>query len=67
MCRGPHGTFVCDTGFDEIAAKERARKITHPVGDGIKALGLQPDQVDGCHGTVRPGVENTSNDVSESW
>ena len=46
VIQGPHGTFVCDTGFDEIAAKERARKITHPVGDGIKALGLQPDKVD---------------------
>jgi Metallo-beta-lactamase superfamily len=46
VIQGPHGTFVCDTGFDEVAAKERARKITHPVGDGIKALGLQPDKVD---------------------
>jgi len=46
VIQGPHGTFVCDTGFDEVAAKERARKITHPVGDGIKALGLQPDKID---------------------
>ena len=46
VIKGPHGTFVCDTGFDEVAAKERARKITHPVGEGLKALGVQPDKVD---------------------
>ena len=46
VIQGPHGTFVCDTGFDEIAAKERARKIIHPVGEGLKALGLQPDRVE---------------------
>ena len=46
VIQGPHGTFVCDTGFDEIAAKERARKIIHPVGQGLKALGLQPDRVE---------------------
>ena len=32
VIQGPHGTFVCDTGFDEVAAKERARKITAPGG-----------------------------------
>ena len=46
VIKGPHGTFVCDTGFDEAAAKERGRKITHPVGDGLKALGVEPDKVD---------------------
>lgn len=43
---GPHGTFVCDTGFDEKAAKERGRKIIKPVGEGLKALGVEPDHVD---------------------
>jgi len=46
VIKGPHGTFVCDTGFDEVAAKERARKIIHPVGEGLQALGIAPDKVD---------------------
>jgi glyoxylase-like metal-dependent hydrolase (beta-lactamase superfamily II) len=46
VIKGPHGVFVCDTGFDETAAKERGRKIIHPVGEGLQALGVQPDQVD---------------------
>jgi glyoxylase-like metal-dependent hydrolase (beta-lactamase superfamily II) len=43
--KGPHGIFVCDTGFDEKAAKERGRKIIKPVGEGLKALGIEPDHV----------------------
>ena len=46
MIKGPHGTFVVDTGFDEAAAKERSRKIIHPVGEGLKALGVDPDKVE---------------------
>jgi glyoxylase-like metal-dependent hydrolase (beta-lactamase superfamily II) len=46
VIKGPHGTFVCDTGFDETAAKERGRTIIHPVGEGLQALGVAPDQVD---------------------
>jgi glyoxylase-like metal-dependent hydrolase (beta-lactamase superfamily II) len=46
VIKGAHGTFVCDTGFDEAAAKERSRTIIHPVGEGLKALGVQPDKVD---------------------
>ena len=46
VIKGPHGTFVCDTGFDVAAAKERSRTIIHPVGEGLKALGVQPDKVD---------------------
>ena len=46
VIKGPHGVFVCDTGFDEAAAKERARKIIHPVGEGLKALGVDPDKVE---------------------
>ena len=44
--KGPHGTFVCDTGFDEHAAKERGRKIIKPIGEGLKAIGIEPDHVD---------------------
>ena len=45
VIKGSYGTFVVDTGFDELAAKERGRKIVHPVGEGLKALGVQPDKV----------------------
>jgi Metallo-beta-lactamase superfamily len=45
VIKGSYGTFVCDTGFDEVAAKERGRKIIHPVGEGLKAVGVQPDKV----------------------
>lgn len=45
VIRGPHGVFLCDTGFDEAAAKERGRRITRPVGEGIAALGIRPDEV----------------------
>ena len=46
VIKGQHGTFVVDTGFDEAAAKERARKITHPVGEGLKVLGVDPAKVE---------------------
>ncbi|MGE0565330.1 MAG: N-acyl homoserine lactonase family protein [Pseudolabrys sp.] len=46
VIKGPHGTFVCDTGFDEAGARERGRQIIHPVGEGLKALGVAPDKVD---------------------
>ena len=46
VIKGAHGTFVVDTGFDETAAKERGRKIIKPVGEGLKALGIEPDHVD---------------------
>ncbi|MBX6329051.1 MAG: N-acyl homoserine lactonase family protein [Pseudolabrys sp.] len=45
VIRGAHGIFVCDTGFDEAAARERGREIIHPVGDGLRALGVEPDEV----------------------
>src|ERR1017187_9119220 len=45
VIKGSYGTFVVDTGFDELAAKERGRKIIHPVSEGLKALGVQPDKV----------------------
>ncbi len=44
--RGPHGTFVVDTGFDEAMARKRQRSILNPVGAGLKALGIEPDSVE---------------------
>ena len=46
VIKGPHGTFVCDTGFDAAAAKERSRQITKPIDEGLRAIGVQPDKVD---------------------
>jgi len=43
--KGAHGTFIVDTGFDQAAAKERGRTILHPVGDSLKALGIEPAEV----------------------
>jgi glyoxylase-like metal-dependent hydrolase (beta-lactamase superfamily II) len=45
VIKGRHGNFVIDTGFDAVAAKERGRTILHPVGEGLKALGVEPDTV----------------------
>jgi glyoxylase-like metal-dependent hydrolase (beta-lactamase superfamily II) len=44
--RGPHGTFVVDSGFDAGMAKKRAREITKPVGEGLKAIGIDPGTVE---------------------
>ena len=46
VIKGPHGTFVVDTGFDEAAAKERARTILHPVAQGLQAIGVEPGKVE---------------------
>lgn len=42
---GPHGSFLLDTGFDHSMAAKRGRVIVKPVADGLKALGIEPDQV----------------------
>jgi glyoxylase-like metal-dependent hydrolase (beta-lactamase superfamily II) len=38
-------SFVVDTGFDAGTAKRRGRELLKPVGSGLKAVGLDPDQV----------------------
>ena len=42
---GPHGTFVVDTGFGPETGARRGRQLLEPVGDGLAALGIQPDAV----------------------
>jgi glyoxylase-like metal-dependent hydrolase (beta-lactamase superfamily II) len=42
---GANRTFVLDTGFDQKAAQKRDRKIIKPVGDGLRALGVDPATV----------------------
>ena len=45
VIKGAHGTFVMDTGFDPAMASKRGRTIIKPVPDGLKAIGVDPDQV----------------------
>jgi glyoxylase-like metal-dependent hydrolase (beta-lactamase superfamily II) len=42
---GKQGTIIVDTGFDEVMAKRRDRTILKPVAEGLKSIGIQPDQV----------------------
>jgi glyoxylase-like metal-dependent hydrolase (beta-lactamase superfamily II) len=43
---GPHGAFVVDTGFDATMAQKRKRHITKPIGEGLKAIGIDPGSVE---------------------
>jgi glyoxylase-like metal-dependent hydrolase (beta-lactamase superfamily II) len=43
--RGEAGTFIFDTGFDETMALKRKRNIVRPVAEGLKAIGVAPDEV----------------------
>jgi glyoxylase-like metal-dependent hydrolase (beta-lactamase superfamily II) len=43
---GPHGTFIVDTGFDAAMAQRRGRDLITPVGDGLAAVGVRPDDVE---------------------
>jgi glyoxylase-like metal-dependent hydrolase (beta-lactamase superfamily II) len=42
---GKDRTFILDTGFDQRAADARGRKIIRPVGEGLRALGIDPSSV----------------------
>ena len=44
--KGPSGIFVVDSGFDPAMAKQRGREVTRPVGEGLKAIGIDPDAVE---------------------
>jgi glyoxylase-like metal-dependent hydrolase (beta-lactamase superfamily II) len=40
------GRTICvDTGFDEEVSRRRARHITTPAADGLKAIGIAPETV----------------------
>lgn len=45
VLKGEAGTFVFDIGFDEAMATKRQRRITRPVGEGLKAIGVEPESV----------------------
>lgn len=38
-------TIVVDTGFGEVAAKKRERRIVRPVEEGVRATGVDPAKV----------------------
>jgi glyoxylase-like metal-dependent hydrolase (beta-lactamase superfamily II) len=42
---GPSGVYLVDTGFDAEMATKRERHITRPIGEGLKAIGIQPHEV----------------------
>jgi len=43
---GKSNTIVVDTGFDEAMAKRRQRDIVKPVGEGLKAIGIDPASIE---------------------
>ena len=46
VIRGAHGTFVVDTGFDEKVGRAHGRTLSRPVGEGLRALGLDGGRID---------------------
>lgn len=38
-------TYIVDTGFDAVTGKSRGRVLWRPVGEGLKAVGIEPDSV----------------------
>lgn len=45
VVKGPAGTWLLDTGFDRAMAEKRKRHITHPIEEGLTAIGTKPDEV----------------------
>ncbi len=43
---GKQATYILDTGFDEAMGRKRERAITKPIGEGLKAIGIDPDAVE---------------------
>jgi glyoxylase-like metal-dependent hydrolase (beta-lactamase superfamily II) len=44
--KGPHGTFIVDTGFDAAMAKKRGRDLLNPIDTGLKAIGIAADKIE---------------------
>jgi glyoxylase-like metal-dependent hydrolase (beta-lactamase superfamily II) len=45
VVRNQDFTLVVDTGFDETMARHRGRSLYRPVGEGLRALGIDPATV----------------------
>lgn len=39
-------TIIVDTGFDEATAQRRGRVVSRPVGEGLRAVGIDPSSVE---------------------
>ncbi|WEX08062.1 N-acyl homoserine lactonase family protein [Chelativorans sp. AA-79] len=44
--RGNGRTFIVDTGFDEAMARKRQRDFLRSPGEGLKAIGINPDSIE---------------------
>lgn len=45
LIRGEGGDILVDTGFNDIAAKERARTLTLNPADALERFGVRPDSI----------------------
>lgn len=45
LIRGEAGTFLLDTGYDLATGSARGRELVRPVGEGLRALGVEPGSV----------------------
>jgi glyoxylase-like metal-dependent hydrolase (beta-lactamase superfamily II) len=43
---GKSGPVILDTGFDAAMAKKRQREMTKPIGEGLRAIGVDPQAVE---------------------
>ena len=43
---GENRTYVLDTGFAPDVARRRGRQVIRPIEEGLKAIGVEPDQVE---------------------
>ena len=43
---GNFGVIILDTGFDPAMARKRQRELIKPAGDGLEAIGIDPDTVE---------------------
>lgn len=43
---GPGGPYIVDTGFDEAMGRVRKREILKPIGECLKAIGIEPETVE---------------------
>jgi glyoxylase-like metal-dependent hydrolase (beta-lactamase superfamily II) len=43
---GPSGAIIVDTGFDAAMGKRRQRELVKPVAEGLRAIGVDPEQVE---------------------
>ena len=45
LIKGRHGNILVDTGFDEAMARKRSRTVLRPVAEGLRTIGVAPDDI----------------------